>query len=291
MPAKLFYDSRDDALFEQRGMRNLYWLDDIGALPFEEATGNDEGFLFAGARSIEDYDQLVANHPGIRDRPREREPLLTLDTVLYSLDRADGSVPRPRTWTLHLDTPLTDDLIYPLFVRTAKSSWKLGGKISKVGTPEQLADEADALRRVFGWDETILCRQWLEIEQAGYSLYGPIPVEVRCWIIDSVPFAWSFHHLHAAPQATGFPPSTRELERIRQLAARVGRCFRSRLVCADFVRLVDGQWFFLEAGPGSCAGTGHEQVFKSVALRLAGEEYEPFESKYGGIFEHHEPTE
>ncbi|MEL6106737.1 MAG: ATP-grasp domain-containing protein [Planctomycetota bacterium] len=284
MPVKLFYDTRDDPLFEQRGMRNLYWLDDIGAVPFEEAAADDEGFLFTGARSIDDYRQLIANHPRIRDRPVEREPLLTLDRVLKLLDQSGGSVPRPRTWTLRVETALPDDLVFPLFVRTAKSSWKLGGKVSKVETREELLEEAAALRRVFGWDETILCRQWLEIEKAGDSMYGPIPVEVRCWIIDELPFAWSFHHLHAAPHAKGFPLSESDLKLIQRTATSVGQCFRSRLVCADFVKLVNGQWVFLEAGPGSCAGTGHEQVFKAVALRLAGEASSAFLSTYGGTF-------
>ena len=58
---------------------------------------------------------------------------------------------------------------------------------------------------------------------------------------------------------------------LRQLAGTVGSAFRSRLVVADFARGQDGRWWFIEAGPGSCAGTGHEAVFKAVARRLRGE--------------------
>jgi len=46
----------------------------------------------------------------------------------------------------------------------------------------------------------------------------------------------------------------------------------SRLVVADFARLKrDKSWVFIEAGPGSCAGTGHEGVFKGVARALLGD--------------------
>ncbi len=51
---QLAYDSRDDKLFEQRGMRNLYWLDDLGAVPLAELDPEVDAFLYAGARSIED---------------------------------------------------------------------------------------------------------------------------------------------------------------------------------------------------------------------------------------------
>lgn len=61
--------------------------------------------------------------------------------------------------------------------------------------------------------------------------------------------------------------------------------FRSRLVAADFARQKNGEWIFIEAGPGSCAGTAHESVFKAVASRLRGEGF-PFRSDaVGGVFE------
>ena len=58
--------------------------------------------------------------------------------------------------------------------------------------------------------------------------------------------------------------------------------FRSGLVVADFARRTEGVWFLLEAGPGSCAGTAHEAVFKYVASCLAGSRYEPREDNVGG---------
>ena len=44
----------------------------------------------------------------------------------------------------------------------------------------------------------------------------------------------------------------------------------------------DGRWIFIEAGPGSCAGTGHEAVFKAVARRLLGEEFSLVPDAVGG---------
>src|SRR5688572_23031955 len=105
----------------------MYWLDDLGAAPITEARAADEGFVFGGSRPIEDYERLVAPCPRLRDRPAERAPLLRLDAVLDVLTRSGTDVPAPRTWSLTLDAPLPRDLTFPLFLRTAQSSWKLGG--------------------------------------------------------------------------------------------------------------------------------------------------------------------
>jgi hypothetical protein len=268
---QLLYDSRDDPYHERVGSQILYWLDDLGAVPLDDADPACDGFLFAGARPIEDYRKLVARLPLVRDRSEERAPLLRLDTVLNVLERAGVRIPIPRTWALPLDSPLPEDLTFPLFVRTAESSWKKGGRIARVRTPAELQEEAFMLRRVLGWDATILARQWLDLLPAGDSRYGPLPQELRIWIVDAVPFAWSFHYLHIVPNPAGFPPDAADLAILRQMAGRVASAFRSRLVAADFARGLDGHWWFIEAGPGSCAGTRHEKVFKGVARRLRGE--------------------
>jgi hypothetical protein len=278
---QLLYDPRDDAYHERIGSQLLYWLDDVGAVPLAEADLALPGFLFAGARPMDDYRALVADLPQLRDRPEEREPLLRLDAVLRTLEGV--SVPMPRTWALSLDAPLPNDLTFPLFVRTAESSWKKGGRISRVATVAELQDEAAALRRALGWDAVVLARQWLDLATAGEGRYGPVPQEIRAWIVDGVPFAWSFHHLHVVPKPAGFPPSAAELRLLRRLAGEVGSAFRSRLVAADFARGTDGRWWFIEAGPGSCAGAAHEQVFKAVARRLRDEAVEIESDALGGL--------
>src|SRR5262249_21680174 len=158
-----------------------------------------------------------------------------------------------------------EDLTFPLFVRTALSSWKAGGRISRVRSPTELESEARELRRALGWDALILARAWHEFAEAGQSVYGPVPQEVRVWIVDQVPFAWSFHYLNVVSAPRGFPPSGSDLRLVEGLAREVARAFRSRLVAADFAREKSGEWTFIEAGPGSCAGTAHEAVFKAVA--------------------------
>lgn len=149
--------------------------------------------------------------------------------------------------------------------------WKKGGQISRVRTRAELRDEAATLRRALGWDAVILARRWLDLARAGESRYGPVPQEVRVWLVDGLPVAWSFHHLHVVPEPAGFPPSAADLALLRGMAGGVASAFRSRCVAADFARAVGGSWWFIEAGPGSCAGTAHEQVFKAVARRIGGE--------------------
>jgi hypothetical protein len=267
----LFYDARDDRFHEERGSQILYWLDDLGARPFDEARPADEGFLFAGARPMDDYRSLVADRPLIRDRPEERAPLLLLERVLDALRDAQVPVPSARTWYLPLDAELPGDLQFPLFVRTSETSFKVGGQIHRVETLAELEQEAALLRRALRWDALILAREWLDLAVAGQGIYGPIPQEFRVWIVDGEPFAWSFHYLNVLKQPTGFPPLPDELRCLAQLARSVGSVFRSRLVVADFAKLPTGEWSFIEAGPGSCAGTAHEKVFKAVASRLVGE--------------------
>jgi hypothetical protein len=280
---QLLYDPRDDAYHERIGSQILYWLDDEGAVPLGEADPTQPGFLFAGARPIEDYRELVARLLLVRDRPEEREPLLCLDTVLEAIETAGVNVPMPRTWMLPLDAPLPDALTFPLFVRTAESSWKKGGQISRVRSTRELEDEAAALRRALGWDAVVLARVWLDLDCAGEGRYGPVPQEIRTWIVEGVPFAWSFHYLHIVPSPRGFPPSPADLSELRRLAGEVASAFRSRLMVADFARGVDGRWWFIEAGPGSCAGTAHERVFKAVARRLLGAEVELEGDRVGGL--------
>ena len=281
----LFYDERDDEAHEARGSQILYWLDDLGAKPLAEARPGDDGFLFAGARPIEDYRRLVTRLPRLRDRPDERRPLLRLDFVLDALAAASVHVPTPRTWRLPLGEPLPGDLTFPLFVRTAASSWKLGGRVSRVRSAAELEAEAGELRRALGWDALVLARAWLDLPEAGRSVYGPVPQEVRAWVVDTVPYAWSFHHLNVVKQPRGFPLNGSDLRAIAAMARAVGRAFRSRLVAADFARQRDGDWVFIEAGPGSCAGTAHEAVFKAVASRLRGERPPLRTDAVGGPFE------
>src|SRR5262249_57601177 len=102
---ELFYDSRDKRYHRKRGSQVLNWLDDLGAKPLDEATPEAEGFLFAGARPMDDYRSLVAALPLVRDRPAEREPLLRLDTVLDALGRPPPPVPPSPTLPLPLAPP------------------------------------------------------------------------------------------------------------------------------------------------------------------------------------------
>ncbi len=280
----LFYDPRDDRLHERRGSRILYWLDDLGAKPLTEARAHGPGFLFTGGRPIDDYRELVAPYPLLRDRPEEREPLLTLDGVLAALGRSGVQPRAPRTWRIPLDAPIPPDLTYPLFVRTAETSMKLGGRISKVRNERELVCEMSELRRAIRWDAVILAREWLDLATAGTSAYGPVPQEVRVWVADGEPWAWSFHHLNIVPRPRGFPPDGADLNALKSAAGEVGRAFSSRLVAADFARGADGGWWFIEAGPGSCAGTDHERVFKAVARRLVGERETWGGDDHGGLF-------
>jgi hypothetical protein len=268
VPMQIVYDQRDLEYADRRGDLRLGWLREIGAIPLQQLPPDEEAFLFGYQIPHEQYCEIVRPFAKIRDRPDERQQLARLEDILFELQQKGVTVPTPRTWVLRLDDAPPADLTFPLFVRTSTSSWKRGGQISKVRNLRQLQDECDMLRRAFRWDATILAREWIDLMIAGEWRYGKIPREVRVWIVDSVPLAWSFHYLHVVRDPVGFPPSTADLELIAQLAQKIAAPFSSRLVAADFVCDTASRWHFLEAGPGACSGTAHEGVFKTVASKL-----------------------
>jgi hypothetical protein len=267
---QLLYDRRDLDYAKKRGDLRFKWLDELGAIPIQQLSRDGAGFFFGYQIPRDEFAEVVGSYPAVCDLPDDRERLARLEDILSALNQAGVNVPTPRTWVLRCDDAPPSDLTFPLFVRTSTSSWKRGGQISKVRNLKQLQDECELLRRAFRWDATILAREWLDLATAGEWRYGKVPREIRVWIVDSVPFTWSFHYLHVVGGPKGFPPSRADLELVSQMAQQVGRPFSSRLIAADFVCDTSGKWHFLEAGPGACSGTAHENVFKAVASKLIG---------------------
>src|SRR5262249_42408908 len=154
------------------------------------------GFLFAYQHGEEHYRQLVGDRPNVYDRPEQRSELIRLDHVLQRLIERGVDLPTPKTWVIGVDDGPPDDLDFPLFVRTPRSSWKRGGTQARAKNLKELTDEMELLRRAFGWDTPILARQWINVAVAGKFMFGDAPQEIRVWIVDRRPVAWSFHYLH-----------------------------------------------------------------------------------------------
>ena len=281
---RLFFDPDDLPHAKKLRDERFAWLQEPGATPLDQADPDNEGFLFGYQHGIDHLRRTSARFPNMRDRPEEREELIRLDHVLETLDAHGIEVPTPRTWILRIDEQPPMDLEFPLFVRAPLSSWKRGGQQAKVKNLKQLQDEAELLRRAFGWDVPILARQWLDLAVAGIWMFGKAPQEIRVWVVDKVSVAWSFHYLHDVPEPKGLPPSHDDLSYLAGLAKRIAVPFSSRLIAADFVRDRKGQWRFLEAGPGAVAGTAHQSVFKHVAGRLLGEAIAVESDAVGGLF-------
>lgn len=281
---KLVFDSNDLPDAKKLKDDRFDWLRELGAVELSEVGQKDRGFLFSYQHGHEHLANQVGDLPGIRDRPSERTELIKLNDVLSKLEEAEINISTPTTWVMDVDDEMPADLTFPLFVRTPKSSWKRGGEQGKVRNHKELSDEAELLRRAFGWDTPIIAREWLDIAPAGKWMFGDAPQEIRTWVIDGTPVAWSFHYLHAVPSPKGFPPSDEDLMRIETMAASVASPFSSRLIAADFVRDDKGKWHFMEAGPGAVAGTAHGNVFKHVAKTLIGESSALEADSVGGPF-------
>jgi len=281
---KLFYDTNDLPLAEKLQDNRLDWLMELEATPVENAVPDDAGFLFGYAHGEAYLESVVGACPGISDQPGDRDELVNLDSVLATLEANGIKVPIPKTWVIEVEQELPPDVTFPLFLRTPKSSWKRGGEQGRVNNPVEFEDEASLLRRAFGWNTPIIAREWLEIATAGKWMFGDAPQEVRTWIINGAPFAWSFHYLHAVQDPVGFPPSQSELRLLKDWAAQVALPFRTRLIAVDFVRDINDQWHFMEAGPGAAAGTGHKTVFQLVANQIIGQPVATFSNDVGGTF-------
>jgi hypothetical protein len=269
-PPLLLFDPSDLPDTKKLRDQRFEWLIELGAREISEVPLSQPGFLFGYERGDTHHRRLVADRPEVRDRPEERQELVHLDDVLARLDTAQVDVPRPRTWRIGVDDQLPDDLTFPVFVRTPRSSWKRGGTQGRAGSRKQLVEEMEQLRRVFGWDTPILAREWIEVAKAGSFMFGDAPQEVRVWIVDRQPAAWAFHYLHAVGEPAGFPPSADGLALLKDYGKKIASAFASRLIAADFVRDQRGCWHFLEAGPGAVAGTAHQRVFQFVAERIRG---------------------
>lgn len=281
---QLFYDKSDFPYAKKLKDDRLKWLQELGAIELSQAQANADGFLFGYHHGTEHHARQVRDFPNLRDRPPERAELLRLDEVLRKLEEAGVTVPQPKTWTLAIDDPLPADLEFPLFLRTPKSSWKRGGDQAKARNVRELIDEVELLRRAFGWDTPVLARQWIDVAIAGKWMFGNAPQEIRTWVVDGIPRAWSFHYLHAVRNPAGFPPSAKDLAKIADWAKCVAQPFQSRLIAIDFIRDKAGSWYFLEACPGAMAGTAHESVFKFVARCLVGSPDAPPQDPTGGPF-------
>lgn len=214
---KLLYDKNDLPHAKKLRDSRYQWLKDLGAAELSELSPTDEGFVFAYQHGNAQYRQLVGERPNILDRPEQREELLCLDDVLGRLTERGVELPTPRTWIIGVDDTPPPDLEFPLFVRTPKSSWKRGGTQARANTLKELSDEMNLLRRAFGWDTPILARQWINVAVAGKFMFGDAPQEVRVWIVDQQPVAWSFHYLHVVQSPKGFPPSSGDFETLTEL--------------------------------------------------------------------------
>jgi hypothetical protein len=221
LPMLLIYDKNDLPTAKKLHDERLKWLQELGATELADVGPEDSGFLFGYAQGIDQLHQQVGKLPNVHDRPEERDELLRLDVVLERMDQNGIVVPTPKTWILQIDDPPPTDLEFPLFVRTPTTSWQRGGEQAKVKNLKELNDEVELLRRAFGWDAPVLLRQWLDVAVAGKWMFGKAPQEIRTWVVDGTPLAWSFHYLHAVPKPTGFPPSADDLEQLAEMAAKI----------------------------------------------------------------------
>ena len=154
---KLLYDKNNLPDARQAARHSLRLVALSGVVDLSEASPAEPAFLFAYERGDEHYRRLVEHRSFVLDRPEERYELIRLDDILRRLAEREIDLPQPRTWIIDVDDAPPADLEFPLFVRTPKSSWKRGGGQARVNNLRQLSDEAELLRRAFGWDTPILC--------------------------------------------------------------------------------------------------------------------------------------
>jgi hypothetical protein len=142
-PMKLLYDKADLPHASKLRDERFAWLQALGASELSEVPLDEPGFLFSYQHGDDEYRQLVGNRPRLCDQPEHRQELVCLDDVLRRLEERGIQIPTPKTWVIAVDDALPDDLTFPLFVRTPKSSWKRGGTQSRANSLKQLNDEME----------------------------------------------------------------------------------------------------------------------------------------------------
>jgi hypothetical protein len=261
----LYYDERDEA--RQFGPR-LSWLEDVGALPSALCDGEAEGFLFSFSNNADDYCRLIAGRPHLDDQPGDRIPLLTLSSVSEKIIASGVKIPLARTWLVDSNLDL-NSLSYPVLVRPNRPF--LDRHITEAVYEDRKALGAALERK----DSRDLVVQSYIVLQPG--LMDKI-ARFRVWVIDQKAHGWSLENQKETPTL-----SDRQI--LRQASESIAPFFGTRLLTIDFARLKAGGWVLFEAGPGSMARSEHEELFKSVALTLAGRRSSFRQNSLGGCYE------
>lgn len=247
----LFYDERDDS--GTTGQR-LSWLEDVGARPSAECDGEAEGFLFSASADAEDYCRLIAGRPHLEDQPGDRLPLLSLLDVQKKIQSAQLGVPCARIFGRASEID-PDQISYPALIRSDVT-------LSESCLKDPIHNAA-ALRQAI----QALPNPEQSLVQSWVALKGDSEGEIDClrlWLVHGRPRAWSQENASPAPAQS-------VLQLLRQVAGqKIAPLYGTQCLVIDFAPLESGGWIFYDAGPGSKALTRHEDVFKSVALRILG---------------------
>ncbi|MDF1667889.1 MAG: hypothetical protein P1V97_39495 [Planctomycetota bacterium] len=101
---------------------------------------------------------------------------------------------------------------------------------------------------------------------------------LRIWLVDGRSRAWSQENQSRAPDSQA-------IDLLQRVAAqKIAPLYGTRCLVVDFAPLRSGGWIFYDAGPGSKALSRHEEVFKSVALRLLGRRQDFEKNNESGVF-------
>lgn len=261
----LYYDERDDSGIT--GQR-LSWLEDVGARPSAECDGEAEGFLFSASSDADDYCRLIAGRPHLEDQPGDRLPLLSLHNIHEKFENAKLGVSCARIFGRARDLS-PSQITFPVQLR---SEVTLSEPTLK--TPLQNANE---LARTLESDEnakSMLVQSWVALKVDARNEID----RLRIWLVDGRSRAWSQENQSPAP-------SPQAIELLQRVASqKIAPLYGTRCLVIDFAPLLSGGWIFYDAGPGSKALTRHEDVFKSVALRLLGRRRAFKKNQESGVF-------
>lgn len=261
----LFYDERDDSGIT--GQR-LSWLEDVGARPSAECDGEAEGFLFAATSDADDYCRLIAGRPHLEDQPGDRLPLLSLLDIHEKLEKATVGISSARIFgpVKEIDH---SSLNFPVILR---SDITLSEPIHK--TPIHNANDLNGALKAESDHGNLLVQSWVALKVDARNEID----RLRIWLVDGKSRAWSQENQSPAPKM-------RSIDLLQRVASqKIAPLYGTRCLVVDFAPLQSGGWIFYDAGPGSKALSRHEDVFKSVALRLLGRRRVFEKNEESGVF-------
>lgn len=202
---------------------------------------------------------------------------LCMDKSLTNVIVRNAGIATPDFWTLHKgDMPDAEQLVYPVFVKPARSGSSFG--VSKVSNMDQLPGAIESARQ---YDTKIVIEQMISGSEIGCAVLGN-GNDLFVGEVDQIRLSHGFFRIHqeknpenGSENSTVQVPaniSNQDKKRVQETAKRIYRALGcSGLARVDMFLTEDGQVVLNEVNtmPGCTSYSRYPRMMAAAGLRLA----------------------